>query len=60
MGNDVGENARFAADCATSKSDVQLFPKRRKSQVKLTEKTAQAAAQQTAAEGAPRRKRIGE
>lgn len=30
-----------------SKSDVQLFPKRIKSQVKLTEKTAQAAAHQT-------------
>lgn len=35
------------ADFVTSTSDVQLFPERIKSQVKLTGKTAQAAAHQT-------------
>lgn len=37
----------MVADFVTSKSDVQLFPQRIKSQGKLTEKTAQAAALQT-------------
>lgn len=47
-----GENrlligSRVLADFVTSKSDVQLVPKRIKSQGKPTEKTAQAAAHQT-------------
>lgn len=39
------------ADFLMSKSDVQSFPRRIKSQVKLTEKTAQAAAHQSPSMG---------
>lgn len=48
--------AWFLADFVTSTSDVQLFPKRIKSQVNLTGKTAQDAARQPPAQGTCGRK----